>query len=253
MTTCRLIIDPPTSGVRNMAVDEVLLQSAANDSVASLRFYRWEEATLSLGYFQAVGDRVGHAASGKCPLIRRASGGGAIVHDRELTYSLALPVADRWSTRCQDMYTHVHLSLITVLREDGVAAGLYGGERAGERRGSGDDEFEPFLCFQRRSQGDVVLGQHKIVGSAQRRYRGAVLQHGSILLRTSDCAPELEGLSETAGRRYLAEDVMDRWLPRLSGALNITFRRQTLAEREEERVNCLAEEKYGQAGHTQRR
>src|SRR5436190_15116613 len=91
MESLRLIIDPPLIGPMNMAIDEALLESAATDGVATLRLYQWSEPTLSLGYFQAAEERERHQASTNCPLVRRASGGGAILHDRELTYSLALP------------------------------------------------------------------------------------------------------------------------------------------------------------------
>src|SRR5882724_9809402 len=91
MEHLRLIIDPPAHGAWNMAVDEALLESAAVDGIATLRLYQWSEPTLSLGYFQPAADRQTHPASRECPLVRRASGGGAILHDRELTYSLAIP------------------------------------------------------------------------------------------------------------------------------------------------------------------
>src|SRR4051794_22517252 len=93
MIACRLIVDSPADGAWNMALDEALLIDAETSGVASLRFYSWREPTLSLGYFQRHTDRAGHAASAGCLLVRRASGGGAILHDRELTYSIALPQA----------------------------------------------------------------------------------------------------------------------------------------------------------------
>ena len=85
-----------------MAVDEALLETAASLGVPTLRFYQWQEPTMSLGYFQEYADRLRHAASAGCPTVRRASGGGAIMHDRELTYSLAVPEGtSTWSpTAC---------------------------------------------------------------------------------------------------------------------------------------------------------
>ena len=74
-----------------MAVDETLLFDAAENGTATLRFYSWDEPTLSLGYFQRYADREQHTASRTCAVVRRQTGGGAILHDRELTYSLALP------------------------------------------------------------------------------------------------------------------------------------------------------------------
>src|SRR5689334_21696416 len=91
MNSLRLIIDPPRQGSMNMAIDDALLESAAEAGVATLRLYQWSEPTLSLGYFQAAAERKTHQPSLTCALVRRASGGGAILHDRELTYSLALP------------------------------------------------------------------------------------------------------------------------------------------------------------------
>jgi lipoate-protein ligase A len=104
MSSARLIIDPPASGAWNMAVDEALLRSAAQRGTATLRFYQWSEPTLSLGYFQAADDRQQHFASLACPLVRRASGGGAIVHDRELTYSLAMPLSNTRTAQATRLY-----------------------------------------------------------------------------------------------------------------------------------------------------
>src|SRR5262245_54691837 len=83
---CRLIVDGAAGGPWNMAVDETLLESAAASGAASLRFYGWSEPTLSLGYFQRAAARQTHATSLGCPMVRRPSGGGAILHDWELTY-----------------------------------------------------------------------------------------------------------------------------------------------------------------------
>ena len=78
-----------------MGVDEALLMDAVENGVATLRFYQWSEPTLSLGYFQRYADREQHTASRNCAVVRRQTGGGAILHDRELTYSLALPANHR--------------------------------------------------------------------------------------------------------------------------------------------------------------
>src|SRR5688500_11588427 len=154
-----------------MAVDEALLMSAAERGAPTLRFYGWSEPTLSLGYFQAHGERDRHAASRDAALVRRATGGGAILHDRELTYSFAAPITDRLSADVEQLYHAFHESLIAALAELGTAASLFDSPVL-NARGS-----EPFLCFQRRTRGDVLLGDYKIVGSAQRRHHGAVLQH----------------------------------------------------------------------------
>ena len=92
----RLILDEPSSGAWNMGVDEALREWAETAGGLGLRFYQWAPATLSLGYFQTHRSRALHAGSAQLPLVRRASGGGAIVHDRELTYSLVGPTGRSW-------------------------------------------------------------------------------------------------------------------------------------------------------------
>ena len=187
---CRLFIDPPAPGSWNMALDETLLESAADRGESSLRFYRWSRPTLSLGYFQPYDDRLRHEPSRNCSAVRRPSGGGAILHDREITYSLAVPPGNRLAAKHLTLYETVHAALIRALAGFAVDAQLSPG------RPGNSGEKEPFLCFQRRCAGDVLLSDVKIAGSAQRRRRGAVLQHGSVLLARSAAAPELPGIAE---------------------------------------------------------
>jgi lipoate-protein ligase A len=188
-TPLALRVDPPAAGDWNMAVDEMLLEAAAETGTATLRFYRWTPATLSLGYFQNAADRASHAASADCPVVRRASGGGALVHDAEVTYSLSLPTGHPLAADPETLYRRVHGSLVRLLGDLGFAAQL--NERTVVPLGR-----EPFLCFERRATGDVLVGVHKICGSAQRRRRGAILQHGGVLLGRSTAAPGLPGLAE---------------------------------------------------------
>ena len=220
-----------------MAVDEALLQTAADHGHPTLRFYRWRPATLSLGYFQRLADRRLHPSSSDCEVVRRASGGGAIVHDRELTYCLATPARDRFMAATQ-LYLAFHQTLVAVLADLGITAMLYQGPP--RRR---DDAF---LCFQRRSAGDVTVGDHKIAGSAQRRWRNAVVQHGGILLGKSRYAPELPGLAELTGFREPQRSFQDAWLRRLSKRLNIAFQRSELSDKEQQNTTRLAAEKFAQ-------
>ena len=122
MTSARLIIDDPLPGSWNMALDQALLESADQRSAITLRFYRWSEPTLSLGYFQKFNDRETHAASLDCPVVRRSSGGGAIVHDHELTYSICVPESNRWSKSSDQLYDLVHHQVIQVLGQRGITA-----------------------------------------------------------------------------------------------------------------------------------
>ena len=120
----RLLLDPPAPGAWNMSVDEALLETAAADGQCTLRLYRWQEPTLSLGYFQAYDDRRQHAASNRSGVVRRPSGGGAILHDREVTYSLAIPSRHPLSVRRLECYEAVHLALVDVLAQWGIEATL---------------------------------------------------------------------------------------------------------------------------------
>jgi lipoate-protein ligase A len=226
LNACRLIIDPPAEGAWNMALDEALLESAQNDGVATLRFYSWHEPTLSLGYFQPHADRRLHSASSGCVLVRRASGGGAILHDRELTYSIALPQNHPLAIRAEMLYRAVHESLVETLAELGLSATLH--ERSDKPHGPPAEK--PFLCFQRREPGDVLIGPHKIAGSAQRRQRGAVLQHGSVLLARSRFAPELPGIADLISVGVEIDQLRKLWRPRLAMRLETNCHQSSLPD-----------------------
>jgi lipoyl(octanoyl) transferase len=236
-----------------MAVDEALLEAAAAEAQCTLRFYQWAEPTLSLGYFQAYADRSQHEASRRSAVVRRASGGGAIMHDFDVTYSLAVPerhplAADRLGT-----YRVVHDALVEVLADLGIEASLFDCGTPGHGCGSEGAPLQPtsrrqpFLCFQRRAPGDVLVKGEKVAGSAQRRCRGAVLQHGSVLLARSPAAPELDGLKELAAATILVEEFIQAWLEKLSPALGIAWQRGNLFEEHRRRASHLAAEKYQSA------
>jgi lipoate-protein ligase A len=189
----RLIIDPEAnSGEWNMAVDESLLQSAIERDVATFRWYRWREPTVSLGYFQSKDEFTHQARFSSLPCVRRLTGGGALVHDHELTYSLSLPASQRWYERPMELYRVVHGAFISILAQRGVLVRYRG---VTQKDGAGT-----FLCFSRQDENDLVLGEHKVLGSAQRRRRGAILQHGGLLLQASTWTPELPGLIDLADR-----------------------------------------------------
>ncbi len=210
---CRLIIDTPRSGALNMALDEILLDAASVGGAATVRFYGWTPATLSLGYFQAHSERDSHSESHPIPLVRRATGGGAIVHDRELTYSIAIPRGHRLAARPRELYDAAHGSLVECLGEMGIEARLC------EAASPASEGQEPFLCFQRRAVGDVLCGEHKVGGSAQRRWGDAVLQHGSILVERSPFATVLPGLADLASENIKVADLRDEWTSKLIAAL----------------------------------
>jgi lipoyl(octanoyl) transferase len=241
------LIDPPASGQWHMAVDQVLLETAAESGRPSLRFYTWSEPTLSLGYFQRYADREQHRASLDCPLVRRQTGGGAILHDRELTYSVAASALNRSTAEAQRLYDSIHTALVDVLAMRGIEARLCMLEAAP------DTQATAFLCFERRSRGDVLLGKDKICGSAQRRLQAGILQHGSLLLARSAAAPRLAGLSELTGKAWDIQDVLEPWRREIASRLHLALEPQPLTPLELDRVRQLVIEKYDAARWNRRR
>jgi lipoate-protein ligase A len=230
-----------------MAVDEVLLESAAEAGQATLRFYQWSEPTLSLGYFQYHHERRKHIPSRDCALVRRQTGGGAIMHDREWTYSLALPVAHPLAADATRLYDAVHEGLRVTLARWSIEVNVL-------REASGlAAHQQPFLCFERRAQGDVVCERAKICGSAQRRRRGAILQHGSLLLARSAHAPELPGLREITGKKMEHEPVDNHWAAEIASSLGHQLAEGRLAELQMDAARTLTLEKYSGFAWTERR
>lgn len=178
MLTIRVLHDEPQPGPLNMAADEALLHRVGSgDSPPTLRFYQWDPPTISLGYFQKYADyQALPPAAGELPVVRRLTGGGAILHDRELTYSLTLPIGHPLLAGGPSrLYELAHDAVITCLSEVGIESW----------RGCQSDDSNavrgPFFCFARRHCLDVLVGERKLAASAQRRTRQAILQHGSII------------------------------------------------------------------------
>jgi lipoate-protein ligase A len=268
---CRLIVDRPASGAWNMAVDEALLADAAENRLATLRLYQWSEPTLSLGYFQRYEDRYQHAASRHVAVVRRQSGGGAILHDCELTYSLSLPATYHLAGNADELYLAVHQAFVDVLTELLVAQESNYQLTLRCDCSLPSNSLEPFLCFQRRARGDLlligatddqgilankssahILG-HKILGSAQRRRRGAILQHGSLLLRTSAAAPEIAGLNDLTGSVATADQLAVSLPARAAGTLGLRLISSELPENLRPTIAVLESRKYAASAWTIRR
>ncbi len=191
-------IDEPRSGLMNMAIDDAMLEFADQRRIVMLRLYQWSEPTLSLGYFQKVKDRDLHPMSSDLEMVRRATGGGAIVHHHDLTYALAVPQSSVSVGAAPAIYSAVHDVFVEWLMELGLEARQWQATYNLQTTSGYADKSSKseFLCFHRRSEGDVVVGDHKLVGSAQRRNKGALLQHGSLLTAKSCYAPSLIGLRD---------------------------------------------------------
>ncbi len=250
---CLVVQHPPARGAWNMAVDEALAESSAEHGFAILRFYEWAEPTLSLGYFQAAADRRGHPASLACPLVRRSSGGGAILHDRELTYSLAVPTGHPVAADAGRLYRATHEAIASVLSSFGVITLLRLCPECEEPVAKCRPSAEPFLCFQRRAVGDLLIDGMKIAGSAQRRRRGVVMQHGSVLLAASPFALELPGVAELSGRAIEAKSLARLFKTALGDRLNMKCEDSVPVESIDQRARELERAKFASADWTFRR
>jgi lipoate-protein ligase A len=206
-----LIFDQPRNGAENMAIDDAMLQWCDTHQKVALRIYRWAKPTLSLGYFQpweewlAYRDQVilpelhvqqvpqlqpsSDLFDSKFAVVRRRTGGGAIVHHHDWTYSLVVPWDQVRLGPTRNLYQWIHDGLAEWLTSCGFSAHLQSTSEPASKSAA-------FLCFQRRTEGDILVGTDKIIGSAQRRGKRSLLQHGSVLLARSRFAAGLPGLAE---------------------------------------------------------
>jgi lipoate-protein ligase A len=161
-----------------MELDTALLADVAGGARPALRLYRWEPPALSLGRFQSDDD-VDHDACRRLGVrvVRRPTGGQALLHGADLTYAVAIPRPEGAAGSVDAVYCSLAGALIAGLTHLGVEAAIARHDRgAGSRKGAGP------LCFTSMQGADLRVGDRKLCGSAQVRRGGAVLQHGSILL-----------------------------------------------------------------------
>jgi lipoate-protein ligase A len=174
--------DGAADGATNMATDAVLLARVQTER-AVWRWYAWERPTVSFGRNERTAGRYSaeSVAAAGLPAVRRPTGGRALLHAREITYSVTcpLPPAVGWRTA----YAAVNALLVATLREVGVHATLAGPAPAIQPDGP--------VCFEAPAEGEITVAGQKLVGSAVWRQHGGYLQHGSILLR--DDQPALLG------------------------------------------------------------
>ncbi len=175
----RLVIDDqPRSGAANMAIDQAIAEACATgDSLPTLRFYQWLPPAVSLGRHQPHAE-INHSAAAAAgyEVVRRPTGGRAILHTDEFTYSVAAPQGElRLAGGVMDAYLNISNALLAGLRQMGVAA-----QKAPASVRAGNDVSA--ACFEVPSAYEITAGGRKLIGSAQSRRAGYVLQHGSLPL-----------------------------------------------------------------------
>jgi lipoate-protein ligase A len=216
---CHVLPHEAGGGPENMALDEALLErvAAGEAGMACLRTYGWTTPTLSLGYFERLADVQADPRFQSVPLVRRLTGGGAIWHHHELTYALVVAADHPLARPSTGLYQTVHAVIVRTLLEAGIPAARRGNARGSEHV----DKKRPLLCFTDIDPEDIVTNGVKVVGSAQRRRGGAVLQHGSLLLACSSRTPEILGVCDVADESAGNHDWSDRLLSRIPPALGL--------------------------------
>ena len=260
----RLIDTEYLTGPENMAIDEAIMKAHGRGEVPpTLRFYGWEPACVSIGYFQSMREEVDLEAvrAGGWGYVRRPTGGRMIFHHIELTYSVVvregfLPGG------VVDTYRELSQGLLEGLRRLGGNPELSGGEEDPRRANPGGFHS---ACFDTPSAYELTLGGRKVAGSAQTRKDGVILQHGSIplsldvpllfsLLKVPEGARErlmerfrskAVALDEALGRQVSYAEAREAFEAGFAAGLGLTLVPGELTPAEREEASRLVAEKYG--------
>lgn len=256
----RLLYTPPADGATNMAIDEAIMLSVADGtSLPTLRFYTWSPPCLSLGYAQDPQEVIDLEACRTLGYtwVRRPTGGRAVLHIDELTYSITAPQSDpRMHGGILPSYKRISAGLIAGLRRLNILA-----EQVPHRP---NHPSPSAACFEVPSYYEIAVDGRKLIGSAQTRRRGVVLQHGSLPLygdvaRIVDVLqltpPQRASLRQTlrarattlteaAGRPLSFDEVAAALTQGISEVLNLELIPGELTALEKERADHLREVRY---------
>ncbi|MDD8014583.1 MAG: biotin/lipoate A/B protein ligase family protein [Acidobacteriota bacterium] len=250
----KLLLDGrPLDGALNMAVDDYLFSRLPESSETYVRFYRWTRPTVSLGYYQDATKVVNLEA---CRLrgvgvVRRMTGGKLVLHDAEVTYSVASSDSGVFSTGLKESYRLISRALLAGLDKMGLHARLAESSPPSYAKGN-------LPCFSHPARDEVEIQGKKIIGSAQKRMGAKFIQHGSIPLRTDPALlkavsrvgerePEVSmtSLSEALGRPVDFEEAASRFAAGFSEFFGVRLESLTIEGEEWERVLRIRGEKYG--------
>lgn len=176
MRAWRLIDSGEGDAFHNMAIDEAIAMAVMNGTApTTLRFYGWKVPSVSLGHFQRIDDiNLNYCIENNLPVVRRPTGGRAILHGDELTYSFSARNEDGFSGGLMESYSSIGEAFLKALRMLGLDVEIM------QRRQKGSVLTRSPLCFNSTSIGEISLRGIKLIGSAQRRWKGGFLQQGSI-------------------------------------------------------------------------
>lgn len=258
-TTWRLLLTGDNDGYANMAIDEAIIEAYRQGRApATLRIYGWQPAAFSLGYFQ---DAIRTLDVEKCKkenilFVRRITGGGALFHCRELTYSLVCSINDfKHCLGVADSFKSICSFIINTYKRMGLAP-VYAGEANGCRLKKPAGGAHSF-CFASQEKYDILIGRKKIGGNAQKRSKDSIFQHGSIPLESSiekaisflrdkpkDMASCVCSLEEAAGRRISFGECSRILVEAFQETFSVELKSDALTEIEQEHALRLTEEKY---------
>lgn len=277
--TCwRLIVSAPASGAWNMALDEAILEAAGRGEVPpTLRLYAWQPACLSLGYAQPVTDvDLAELHTNGWQLVRRPTGGRAILHVDELTYSVSGPQTEpRLAGSVLESYKVLSRALLSALQLLNIPAESK--EKPTILLSTPVDQsvngnLNP-VCFEVPSNYEITVQGKKLVGSAQARRKEGVLQHGSLPLFgdltriTQALVFEDQATRERARERILLrattvesilgkilpwDDVADAYTRAFRESLNLELQLGEITPAENERAQVLVDEKFANPKWTER-
>jgi len=250
----RLIVDQPSCGAWNMAVDRAIqLEHAKSRSPATLRIYAWSTPTLSLGRFQRAENIDLHAcASSGIDVVRRPTGGRAVFHCDEVTYAVIAGVQDGIPSGIKESYGYLATALSAAFVNMGIPIDPV------DRTDLTRPKSNSFACYLQLQSADLSVDSRKLCGSAQAWYAKTVLQHGSFV-RTRDCvregialglgneeiarlAAETLSLDQLLGAAPDPEMITDSIVGAFGAVLGVEFTYGALSEREETLAESLIEE-----------
>lgn len=257
-----------------MAADESMLEHVGRgESSATLRLYSWEPACLSLGYAQAFADiDMDRLQARGWEMVRRPTGGRAILHTDELTYSVIGPADDpRLAGSVLESYNRLSCALLNAVRSLGLDA--ESNPLSAELAGPGKHGSPNPVCFEVPSAYEITVDGKKLIGSAQARRKEGVLQHGSLPLTGDlgriaealvfpDDAARGEARQRLLARATTVESVLDRvvgwdeaaqaFIRGFEQELGLRFQAGSFSESEQRRAAELVEQKYGHASWMRR-
>lgn len=244
----RLLLSGDVAPAEAMAVDEAILLSSA---APTLRIYRWRPHGVSLGYFQRAADfDFNKFNSEGVPVVRRLTGGGAIFHGDEVTFSIITDIKHSlFAGPIPESYDRVHAMLARAI-EAVCVPGVRVAPR-GSLNLQSDLQHSPW-CFHESTGFDLAAAARKLVGSAQRRTGGRVLHHGSIVLKANRFTPEVGSLQLLGGDTR--PETLEKSIARQAAAdWNIQLNESPLSDSERAVAHELATDKYLSADWTRRR